>query len=69
MEHRWALGNDEVIDRNLLCGLAILAKANERSIVQELNVAVSSYVQEELPRKLGDDGFTLLLEEMRDTAL
>ncbi len=66
MDHRWALQNGEIINHNLLQGLAILARANERSIVEELNIAVSSYVQENLPLKLGEDGLALLLAEMRE---
>jgi hypothetical protein len=42
MKQQWALCNDEVIDRNLLAGLAILANANSRSVVDELNIALSS---------------------------
>jgi hypothetical protein len=54
----------EVIDRDLLQALAILAKANGRSLVEELNFAVSSYVAEELPLKLGEAGMALLLEDL-----
>ena len=57
--------DNEVIDRNLLQALAILAKVNQRSLVDELNTAVASYVAEELPRKLGEEGMALLLEDMR----
>lgn len=63
MEQRWTLRDGEVIDRNLLLGLAILAKANGRSVIEELNIALSSYVLEELPLKLGDDGSALLAGE------
>lgn len=66
VDHRWALQSGEVIDHNLLQGLAILARANERSIVEELNIAVSSYVQENLPLKLGEDGLNLFLSELRE---
>jgi hypothetical protein len=48
MKQQWALCDNEVIDRNLLAGLAILAKANSRSVVDELNTALSSYVMENL---------------------
>ena len=64
MDHRWALHSGEVIDHHLLYGLAILSKANGRSVVEELNLAVSSYVQENLPLKLGEDGLALFLAEM-----
>ena len=66
MERRWTLHEGEVIDQSLLQGLAILARANGRSIVEELNLAVSSYVQDNLPLKLGDDGLALFLAEMRE---
>lgn len=66
MDYRWALQNGEIIDHNLLQGLAILARANERSIVEELNIAVSSYVKENLPLKLGEDGLNLFLSELRE---
>ena len=66
MDHRWALHEGEIIDHNLLQGLAILAKANGHSIIDELNIAVSSYVHENLPLKLGEDGLALLLAEMRE---
>ena len=55
MKQQWALCDNEVIDRNLLAGLAILAKANSRSVVDELNTALSSYVMENLPQKLCTD--------------
>jgi hypothetical protein len=55
MKQQWALCNDEVIDRNLLAGLAILANANSRSVVDELNIALSSYVMENLPQRLCAD--------------
>jgi hypothetical protein len=58
MRQQWALRDDEVIDRNLLAGLAILAKANSRSVVDELNIALSSYVMENLPQRLCGDNFS-----------
>ena len=58
MRQQWALRDDEVIDRNLLAGLAILAKANSRSVVDELNIALSSYVMENLPQRLCGDDFS-----------
>ena len=57
MREQWTLCGDEVIDRNLLTGLAILAKANSRSVVDELNIALSSYVMEKLPQRLCEDDF------------
>ena len=68
MDLRWRQHDDEVIDHNLLRALAVLAHTNGRSVVQELNHAVCSYVEQNLPAKLGDDGFTLLLEAMHDEA-
>jgi hypothetical protein len=59
-------GDREVIDRDLLQALAILAKANGRSVVEEINIAVSSYVSEELPLKLGKAGMALLLEDLSE---
>lgn len=58
MRQQWTLCDDEVIDRNLLAGLAILANANSRSVVDELNIALSSYVMENLPQKLCEDDFS-----------
>ena len=55
MRQQWTLCDDEVIDRNLLAGLAILAKTNNRSVVDELNIALSSYVMENLPQRLCAD--------------
>ena len=66
MDLRWRPQDDEVIDHNLLRALAVLARANGRSVVQELNHAVCSYVEQNLPSKLGDDGFALLAEVMRE---
>ena len=68
MSLRWRQHDDDVIDHNLLRALAVLAQVNGRSVVQELNHAVSSYVEQNLPAKLGDDGFTLLIEAMREDA-
>jgi len=53
------------IDRNLLQALAILAKANGRSLVAELNEAVATYLAQELPDRLGEDGTTPLVEDRR----
>lgn len=63
---RWALHDGEVIDHGLLRALDILAKANRRSVVDELNFAVSDYVEHHLPLKLGKDGLALFLEVMRE---
>ncbi len=54
MEDRQTQCNDEVLDRNLLVGLAILAQANGRSVAEELNAALSSYVMERLPQTLDE---------------
>jgi hypothetical protein len=48
-ENQQAFCGDEIIDRNVLLGLALVAKANGHSIVEELNIALSSYVSENLP--------------------
>lgn len=66
MEQRWTLHGSEVIDPTLLQGLAILSKANGRSVVEELNNAVSVYLAQELPLKLGEDGLALLVGEMHE---
>ena len=66
MKREWTPHGNEVIDPYLLQGLAILAKANGRSVVEELNSAVSSYLGQELPAKLEEDGLTLLMTEMRE---
>ena len=47
--------DDEIIDKSLLLSLAILAEANGRSVTEELNIAVSSYVKDRLPRELGSE--------------
>ena len=49
------LREDEVLDRNLLVGLALLAKADGRSVAEELNAAVSSYVMDRLPQTLDEN--------------
>ena len=68
MDLHWRPQDDEVIDHNLLRALAVLAHVNGRSVVQELNRAVCTYVEQNLPSKLGEDGFTLLVEAMREEA-
>ena len=56
----------EVIDRDLLQGLAVIAKANGRSLVEELNAAIATYVSEQLPQKLGDAGLAIFLEDLHE---
>ena len=55
LEHQQIQGSDEVIDRNILVGLAILAQANGHSVVQEMNIALSGYVEHNLSRVLDED--------------
>jgi hypothetical protein len=59
------MNESDVIDRRLLQSLAVLAKANGRSLTAELNEAVASYLADKLPDKLGEDGTALLLEDIR----
>lgn len=66
MKREWTPYGNEVLNPYLLQGLAILAKANGRSVVEELNCAVSAYLEKELPPKLGEDGLTLFIAEMRE---
>ena len=56
MKHQQTLREDEVLDRSLLVGLALLAKADGLSVAEELNAAVSSYVMERLPQALNGTG-------------
>jgi hypothetical protein len=42
-------GHEEVIDASMLETLALIAAANDRSLVEELNRAVQAYVEEQLP--------------------
>ncbi len=42
-------GHEEVIDASMLETLALIAAANDRSLVEELNRAVQAYVAEQLP--------------------
>lgn len=53
MEKQYIYQEDEIIDKSLLLSLAILAEANGRSLTEELNLAVSSYVKDKLPHELG----------------
>ena len=64
MDHSWSRDGNEVIEPALLQGLAILSKASGHSLVEELNNAVSSYLVQELPPKLGEDGLSLFVGEM-----
>ena len=64
--HPDGVRDHEVIQRDLLQGLAVIAKANGRSLVQELNAAIAMYVSEQLPLKLGDAGLALFLEDVRE---
>jgi len=53
VEQQHTYQEDEIIDKSLLLSLAILAEANGRSVTEELNIAVSSYVKDRLPHELG----------------
>jgi len=50
---------DDVLDRTMLRSLALIAAANQRSLVEELNVAVGSYVLREMATR----GEEQILEE------
>ncbi len=41
--------HDEIIEARMLIGLALIAEANDRSLVEELNLAVQAYVRDQLP--------------------
>jgi len=56
VEQQQPQSNDEVPDRSLLVGLALLAKADGYSVAEELNAAVSSYVMARLPQTLNENG-------------
>ena len=56
MKHEQAQCNDEVIDRNILVGLAILAQTNGHSVIEEMNIALSGYVTEHLSQTLDKTG-------------
>ena len=58
MEHEQAQCNDEVIDRNILVGLAILAQTNGHSVIEEMNIALSVYVTEHLLQNLDENNAT-----------
>jgi hypothetical protein len=44
---------DEIIEARMLASLALIAEANDRSLIEELNLAVQAYVLEQMPRRLG----------------
>jgi hypothetical protein len=46
---------DEIIEARMLASLALIAEANDRSLIEELNLAVQAYVLEQMPRRLGSD--------------
>jgi len=50
---------DEIIEARMLASLALIAEANDRSLVEELNLAVQAYVQQQLPHSLRGDGATV----------
>jgi hypothetical protein len=56
VEHEQAQCNDEVIDRSILVGLAIIAQTNGHSVIEEMNIALSAYVTEHLPETLDKAG-------------
>ncbi len=41
--------HDEIIEARMLVSLALIAEANDRSLVEELNLAVEAYVRDQLP--------------------
>ncbi len=68
MEQQVTFPSDEVIEKSLLLSLAILAEVNGRSVVEELNIAVSSYVRDKLPQELGK-GVLPLFPRFTDTVM
>jgi len=46
---------DEIIEARVLASLALIAEANDRSLVEELNLAVRSYVEQQLASSLRAD--------------
>lgn len=46
---------DEIIEARMLASLALIAEANDRSLVEELNLAVRAYVAERMPQVFGAD--------------
>jgi hypothetical protein len=46
-------GDERVIDTAMLESLALIAAANDRSLVEELNLAVQAYVLEQIPPRRG----------------
>lgn len=60
---------DEIIEARMLASLALIAEANERSLVEELNLAVRAYVLERMPRALGgerDDAVTVAAHDTQE---
>lgn len=45
---------DDVLDHTMLRNLAVIAAANKRSVVEELNVAVGTYVLNQIAQR-GED--------------
>lgn len=45
---------DEVIETSVLMKLALIAAANDRTIEEELNLAVQVYINEQLPAVLAE---------------
>jgi hypothetical protein len=41
---------DDIIEARMLMSLALIAEANDRSLVEELNLAVQAYVRDQLPQ-------------------
>ena len=58
MEREQTQCNDDVINRNILVGLAILAQTNGHSVTEEMNIALSSYVTEHLSQNLDENDAT-----------
>jgi hypothetical protein len=54
---------DDVIDQTMLRNLAVIAAANNRSVVAELNVAVGTYVLNQIAQR-GED--RLVEDALRD---
>jgi hypothetical protein len=40
---------DDIIEARILMSLALIAEANDRSLAEELNLAVQAYVRDQLP--------------------
>jgi hypothetical protein len=46
---------DEIIEARMLASLALIAEANDRSLVEELNLAVQAYIERQLSHSLRAD--------------